>query len=178
MLVCSFIKAICVNCVCMLGNRRGCGCWYASLQQQLDAVSLHGSISCLPVENLASHNIVLLSCTLHIHLCIYQSICICAQIHQSNGTCCWCANKILAKREMQQIAQCVWTMWGWFCSETIRSHCSFSPQHQSLMDPMPPDLFQGQNLCHIIHTFKTGILQKSLWLCSANITRSHYFLLI
>jgi len=87
-------------------------------------------------------------------------------------------NKILAKREMRWLAQCVWTMWGWFCSEIIRSRCSFSPQHPSLMDPMPPDLFQGQNLCHIIHTFKTENLQKSLWLCSTNITRSHYFWLI
>lgn len=71
---CMLVYAIrfCVNCVCMLGNRHGCGCWCASLQQQLDAVSLHGSYPCLPVENLASHFIVLLSCTLHIQLCNAQ----------------------------------------------------------------------------------------------------------
>jgi len=63
-------------------------------------------------------------------------------------------------------------------SEAIVGPSGFFTQHPSLMDQLPPDLFQGQNLCHIHHTFKTGILQKSLWLYSANITRSHYFLLM
>jgi len=57
-------------------------------------------------------------------------------------------------------------------SEVVVGLSDFFTQHPSLMDQLPPDLFQGQNLCHIHHT------SKSLWLYSANITRSHYFLLI
>ena len=70
----------------------------------------------------------------------------------------------LEKREMHGIPQCVWTVCSWFCSDTIRSRCwpfwLFKLNIQSLMDQLPPDLFQGQNLCHIHHTFKTGILQN------------------
>lgn len=45
-------------------------------------------------------------------------------------------------------------------SEVVVGLYDFFTQHPSLMDQLPPDLFQGQNLCHIHHTFKTGILQN------------------
>ena len=45
-------------------------------------------------------------------------------------------------------------------SEVVVGLSDFFTQHPSLMDQLPPDLFQGQNLCHIYHTFKTGILQN------------------
>jgi len=57
-------------------------------------------------------------------------------------------------------------------SEAIVGPSGFFTQHPSLMDQLPPDPFQGQNLCHIHHTFKTGILQN-LFVYILQISQGH-----